>query len=161
MTWAAPRTWVAGEMATAALLNQHARDNFKALVPQAASVNTAETTTSTTYADLATAGPSVTVNTFTAAYVFWGGFLTNSNAAVWSIMSYELNSAGATTIAASDTWHALHKVEAATFNLYTTKLHRRENLNAGSNVFKVKYRVTAGTGTFSDRNILVIPVGPA
>lgn len=31
MAWTAPRTWVAGEMATAALLNTHLRDNLLAL----------------------------------------------------------------------------------------------------------------------------------
>src|SRR3954447_19578174 len=31
MTWTAPRTWVAGEVVTAALLNTHVRDNLKAI----------------------------------------------------------------------------------------------------------------------------------
>lgn len=31
MAWTAPRTWVAGETVTAALLNTHLRDNLKAL----------------------------------------------------------------------------------------------------------------------------------
>lgn len=31
MTWTAPRTWVAGETVTAALLNTHVRDNLKAI----------------------------------------------------------------------------------------------------------------------------------
>jgi hypothetical protein len=32
-----------------------------------------------------------------------------------------------------------------------------ESLNAGSNTFTMRYRVTAGTGTFSARRIGVIP----
>lgn len=31
MAWTAPRTWVAGETVTAAMLNTHLRDNFKAI----------------------------------------------------------------------------------------------------------------------------------
>jgi len=31
MVWTAPRTWVAGEKPTASTLNQHIRDNFKAI----------------------------------------------------------------------------------------------------------------------------------
>ena len=31
MAWTAPKTWVPGEMATAALLNTHVRDNLLAL----------------------------------------------------------------------------------------------------------------------------------
>ncbi len=31
MAWTSPRTWVAGETVTAALMNAHVRDNFKAL----------------------------------------------------------------------------------------------------------------------------------
>lgn len=31
MAWTAPRTWVAGETVTAAIMNTHVRDNFKAI----------------------------------------------------------------------------------------------------------------------------------
>lgn len=31
MTWTAPRTWVAGETVTAAIMNTHVRDNLKAI----------------------------------------------------------------------------------------------------------------------------------
>lgn len=33
MAWTAPRTWVTGELVTAALLNTHLRDNLTAIVP--------------------------------------------------------------------------------------------------------------------------------
>lgn len=33
MAWTSPRTWVAGELVTAALLNAHLRDNLNAVVP--------------------------------------------------------------------------------------------------------------------------------
>ncbi len=33
MAWTAPRTWVAGEVVTAALLNTHVRDNLQVLNP--------------------------------------------------------------------------------------------------------------------------------
>jgi hypothetical protein len=31
MAWTAPRTWIAGEVVTASLMNTHVRDNFKAI----------------------------------------------------------------------------------------------------------------------------------
>jgi hypothetical protein len=33
MAWTAPRTWVTGELVTAALLNTHLKDNLNAIVP--------------------------------------------------------------------------------------------------------------------------------
>lgn len=38
MAWTAPRTWVAGELVTASIMNTHVRDNFEALYPAACRV---------------------------------------------------------------------------------------------------------------------------
>lgn len=43
MAWTAPRTWVVGEIATAAQFNTHLRDNISALVGQAATVSALQT----------------------------------------------------------------------------------------------------------------------
>lgn len=47
MAWATPRTWVSGELVTAALLNQHIRDNLNAVVPNGPNGWTAYTPTLT------------------------------------------------------------------------------------------------------------------
>ena len=59
MTWTAPRTWVAGETVTAAVMNAHVRDNLKAIgdawtsytptLAQGASTNIAKTVTYAKY----------------------------------------------------------------------------------------------------------------
>lgn len=47
MAWTAPRTWVAAETVTAALMNQHVRDNLKALGDSWVSYTPAWTSTGT------------------------------------------------------------------------------------------------------------------
>lgn len=65
MAWTTPRTWVAGEVPTAAIMNAHVRDNLNALKdpPQAVAQNwnTTITTTSTSFVNLT--GADVTVVT--------------------------------------------------------------------------------------------------
>ena len=157
MGWTAPRTWVAGEVPSASVMNTHVRDNLTALVWAEAIVATEETTTSTSYTDLATTGPEVTLDTGTAARVFVACAMFNSGvAATW--MSSAVS--GDTTVAAADS-------RAAAFNSDTAgnggfrksgRLSRYVALTAGSNTFTAKYRVGGGTGTYSDRRILVLGV---
>ena len=56
MAWTTPRTWVAGEVPTAAIMNAHVRDNLNALKdpPQAVAenFNVALSTTSTSFANM-------------------------------------------------------------------------------------------------------------
>lgn len=160
MTWAVPRTYVAGEVTTAAHLNQDARDNFKAFVAQADRVDTSQTTTSTTYTDLATAGPDVTVDTLSDAYVYVSAQLSHGTAGGITNMAYAVS--GATTYAANDE-DSLRQTSIAAGDLYAgTRMSKRADLTPGSNVFTAKYKSgSAGTSTFIYREILVVPVGPA
>jgi len=48
MAWTAPRTWVAGELVTAALVNVHVRDNELAIGPHLIARKTADESTSST-----------------------------------------------------------------------------------------------------------------
>lgn len=155
MSWTAPRTWVAGEVPTAAIMNAHIRDNPQALIWSEADVQTSQTTTSTSYTDLATSGPAVTLTTLTAAYVMVACWMSNS-ASNRNAMSYAVS--GATTLAASDTWMM------STFNynigaFQSMRISRQVALTAGSNTFTAKYRTTAGTSTFQRRRIAVLGVG--
>ena len=65
MAWTTPRTWVAGEVPTAAIMNAHVRDNLNALKdpPQAVAenFNVALSTTSTSFVNMT--GVEVTVTT--------------------------------------------------------------------------------------------------
>lgn len=132
------------------------RDNFAMIFGiAAATVSTSQTTTSTTYTNLATVGPSVTVDTGTKALVVvtFEGF--SSTVAAWNRMSYVVS--GASSIAAADSrsaWFATPSGGGAS----VIGIGYHTNLTAGSNTFTAKYRVSAGTGTFANRNIFVIPL---
>jgi triacylglycerol esterase/lipase EstA (alpha/beta hydrolase family) len=174
MTWQAPVTWTTNQTVTAAQLNAQLRDNMletpaakattagyhfastgvnsiaeRAIV--AANVDTQQTTTSATYVDLATAGPSVTLTTGTQALIWIGAQLGNSSTGQ-SYASYGVS--GASTLAPSDnisiaaegTAGALPRVGACDLRALT----------AGSNTFYVQYRATSATLTALRRRIQVM-----
>ena len=114
-----------------------------------AEINTSENTTSTSYTDLTTAGPAVTVTTGTKALVIITSELSHSATGV-ARASFAVS--GATTQAASDDYD-LHSQGD-----YTDRFSSASyvTLTAGSNTFTMKYRVNSGTGYFSDRQIFVM-----
>lgn len=117
-----------------------------------ATVATLQTTASTSYTDLATAGPTVTLTTGTRALVTVSGLVQN-DPSVSAFMGFAVS--GATTIAAADT-KAL--VVGGNFDGRVTVGASRTflvTLTAGSNVFTAKYRMSGGTGTYSNRDIIV------
>ncbi|OII61223.1 hypothetical protein BJP40_06765 [Streptomyces sp. CC53] len=175
MAWTAPKTWVAEQVLTAAELNTHLRDNLletapaKATTegsyfvvsdlnqiaerkPEVARVSAGESTSSTSYVDLATTGPEVTVTTGSSAIVLIYSQLRNTVEDSGSMMSFAIS--GATSRSALDTTAILHRGNAnqsqrfSAFDMIT-------DLTPGSNTFTAKYRVTADTGTFGDRMIAV------
>jgi hypothetical protein len=126
----------------------------------AASVATAETTTSPTYTDLATTGPAVTA-TISATTPGSGRALVSvtsgtqaTNGSTSMFMSFAVS--GATTMAATDTRALVllgNNLQQASASFVVT------GLNAGSTTFTAKYKVSgSGTATFSNRSIWVIPL---
>ena len=123
-----------------------------------ATVATAQTTTSSSYTDLATAGPAVTVTTGTKAFVITSVRLSGSALGFDSYQSYAVS--GATTVAASDTVAIMHGAFRVNTSMRASAGQMITGLTAGSNVFTCKYRVDAtSTGTFLDRAITVIDMG--
>lgn len=113
-----------------------------------------QTTTSSTYADLATVGPSVTVNigvNGTALVCIGAGIYTTSTTKLAAV-----SISGATTRAATDT-NSLRKDDAA-FTVKMGLTYIETGLNPGSTTFKLQYRTTAGTANFFDRTITVVPL---
>lgn len=176
MTWNAPITWTGNQVPTAALLNSQLRDNLletmvgkateegqifasagvntiAARTPGAARILTSQTTTSTTYTDLATAGPSVTVTHGTHAIVFHSCVVSNNTDYADSYQSFSRNGSDVGDIVclrndgvtANNGW-SVGGVDIST------------NLTPGTTTWKTRYRVNTGTGTFSDRFIGVIPL---
>lgn len=115
-------------------------------------INTAETTTSSVFIDLATVGPSVQVTANNLAIVFVSVGLsanTTSTAAVgWEV-------AGATTVAAANNCPSIN---LAADRQITIGSCRSQSLTAGINLFTMQYVVSAGTtGTFYRRHMSVWP----
>ena len=176
MAWTTPLTAVANATLPAASWNASVRDNLLATAvalattsgshfaatgtnalaerkSQSNTVATSQTTTSTSYTDLATVGPTLTITTGTLAISFTTVQMSNSTTAIDTFASVDISSA--TTDAAADARalvcdatanHAARRTAAA--------LH---TLTAGSNVFTIKYKVAANTGTFVNRNLIVMP----
>lgn len=154
MSWTAPRTFVTGEVETAAIFNTHLRDNMIALQPVAASIATLQTTASTTYTDLATTGPAVTLTTGTSALVTITAYMSTNTAGDGAAAATAVS--GATTSAAADVtsmtvgnFSAGQAYQYSATNLIT-------GLTAGSNTFTMKYKaITGGTASFQNRQIVV------
>ncbi|HTE68645.1 MAG TPA: hypothetical protein VK942_07800 [Actinomycetes bacterium] len=120
--------------------------------PTDATVATSETTASTSFVDLATPGPAITLETGTTAQVTLTLSMFSSGS-FHTFMGFAVS--GASTLAAADI--------RSLFFVSNTNPHRMSatylvtGLTAGSNTFTAKYRAGAGTGTFHDRNIIVAP----
>lgn len=177
MTWSAPMTAVSNSVFTASQFNTFIRDNLNETAPAkastsgahfavsgtneiaerlsaTASVLAAETTTSTSYTDLATVGPAVTVTTGPLALVVVHGSIDNSGAGSCR-MSYAVS--GASTIAEADN-RGIGVYGVAGSGIVASSVVLHTDLTPGSNTFTAKYRVASGTGTFNSRRLLVFPL---
>jgi len=178
MTWAAPMTAVAGSVFTAAQFNTYIRDNLNETAPAkattagshfavsdtnqiaqrtsaTANINTGESTSSSAYTALATPGPVVTVTTGVMALVGVSSTLSNNTVGQNTYMSYAVS--GATTIAATDDRAQLMTAAAINQAFRASHWYLETGLTAGSNTFTAQYRVTANTGSWSNRRMIVVP----
>lgn len=157
MAWTTPATFSVSQVLTAALMNAISADLTDLdgrTRPQTNAVATSQTTTSTSYTDLATVGPAVTITTGTIAVVSLQCSLTGSNVAAGYYMSVAVS--GASTQAAVDL--AAVGMQAASGGLQqASAVFLLSGLTAGSNVFTVKFRATAGTLTAGNRILTVWP----
>lgn len=123
-----------------------------------ATVATAETTTSTSYVDLATSGPAVTVTIGAngLALVIVTADLTNSGGNGISRMSFAVS--GATTQASSNDFSTAYWAVTTSATNRQSGMFLLTGLAAGSTTFKAQYDVSANTGTFANRRISVVPL---
>jgi hypothetical protein len=124
-------------------------------------VGTKQNTTSSTYTDLTTAGPAVTLTTGTKALVIvsFEGTNRSANRSAW--MSFDVS--GASTVAATDTNCVKLTQSVADWEPFRASSGTLvTGLTAGSNVFTAKYRsdtITTCTADFAYREIVVIDMG--
>lgn len=180
MAWTAPKTFVANAILTAAELNVHLRDNLSETapakattsgsmfvgnganriverIPNGATVAPLEATASTTFTDLTTPGPAVTVTTGAKAVVIMNAEFYNVDNS-YAIASVQVS--GASSIAPADTRALTHRsiTSGITPVIGCARVLWFSNLTPGNNVFTMKYRAFAGTSRFQNRELIVIPL---
>lgn len=185
MAWTAPMTYVSNTALTAAQMNTFLRDNMNETMTAKATaavdgqpggffvttdvnsiterrimtnrVDTTEQTASTTYTDLTTVGPSVTVETGTAALVMWNTRIWNDTGAAQSACAYSVS--GASDIPADDAWAMILDGVAGDNNWHMGCWDYTQSLTPGTNTFTLKYRAGgAGTAGFRWRFLAVWPL---
>jgi hypothetical protein len=128
------------------------RDDDTNAYIEAAYIETLESTTSTSYTDLATVGPEVTLVTGESALVAYSADLYNSTVGQYAIVSFAVT--GVTTINPSNNYALMYQAPVANYHLQASFVIRA-NLTPGTNTFTVKYVVTGGTGSFRRRRLTV------
>jgi hypothetical protein len=179
MAWTTPLTAVSNATLTAAQWNASVRDNLNATAVALATtpgsyfattgvnaiaerimgydrIDTSETTSSTSYGSLATAGPAATCTTGPSAIVHFTAQMTN-NTAGSATLAY-VNITGASAISLGDAGSITHEPGAANVDTTCSRSILYTGLTSGSNVFTMLYRVTANTGTWLRRTMVVMPL---
>jgi hypothetical protein len=115
-----------------------------------------QTAISTTFVDLLTPGPAVTVASGPKALISFGADIQNSQAGQGGRVGVAVS--GATTIAASDTTSVL--AESGNVNdRFQFSLVTAIDVNTGNNTFTLKYRLVGlGGAIFGNRWLAVVPL---
>lgn len=126
--------------------------------PYSATVATSETTASTSYADLATSGPSVTITTGTKVLVTMSATVASDTAQAAQFIAPAIS--GATTLAAADGngAEAVAAFASALRHHPNVRSLQIGSLTAGAQTIKLRYRVTSNTGTFINRDITAVGI---
>lgn len=126
--------------------------NWVQITPESASVETSESTSSTSFTDLSTAGPAVTIETGTKALVT---FSSQVNQAASQSAYLAIAVSGATTVAATEYTRTGFGASTQLYT-YAARSVKITGLTAGENTFTMKYRVDGGTLSFANRDIAVV-----
>lgn len=180
MAWTAPMTAVDNDYFSADQYNANIRDNFLETAPAKATTSggffaatgtnaiaerigataavapPSESTTSTSYTNLTTPGPAVTVTTGVLAILSYSCDMAAGAVNGYATATVEIS--GATTVAAGLLYAIEHQgmpTGSVNMRLGATFL---VPLTAGSNTFTMKYKSDAGSGIFSRREISVLPL---
>ncbi len=126
-----------------------------------ASVSTRQSTSSTTYTNLTTSGPAVTLTTGTKVLVIVSAAIDDDNGSGRpAFMDFAVS--GTTTRAASDTT-ALIEIQSTTAATRAQRASSAQGITvtAGSNTFTARYKSNTNGDTvfFADRTITVIDLG--
>lgn len=112
-----------------------------------------DTITSATYADLANVGPTVSIVTGTRALVTLSAEFAGVSGGNQTYVGFEVS--GATTIAASDTTALINQENSGSPRNAYGRTTLVTGLTPGTNVFKMVYRITAGSAGMQNRELIV------
>lgn len=118
-------------------------------------ITTSQSTASTSYADLATPGPSVSSTTGATAIV-WFSAEASTNVTS-SLQKFSVEVSGASSVAASDDWAVILDGIYDSSPCRRMSMHRFTGLTPGLNTFKMKYAAGSNTATFGRRELIVMP----
>ena len=126
--------------------------------PLSVTVATNESTASTTFADLATTTDTVTFTPGPSgmALIIVSSALSNDTSAQAAYVGFTLSSGN--TLAAADTRTLKMRNSTGAPDNQASYIYTATGLTASPTVVKLKYRVTGGTGSFSNRSVTVVPV---
>ncbi len=151
MAWTSPRTWVAGELITAAIMNAHVRDNLLILKDPVsddylANEGSDYTTSSTSYVDVdATNFAFTLVTNGGPVMVGFTGIVRHTN----GTGEFDVDMDGA-RLAGDDGLALGHAIAAAEPSKVTVSfVFLKSSLSAASHIFKLQWRVSAGTVTMN------------
>lgn len=179
MAWTTPMTATSNSTLTAAQWNTHVRDNLLETGPAKATaagrllvtdgansitervvghayIGTAQSTTSSTFTDLSTPGPAVSVVTGTTAVCWWSVQAVHGTQNTG--MQTSIAVTGASSIDPSTAGgDALYNGLGANAAFRVAQVHVFDTLTPGTNTFTVKYQCPSGTSAqFSERLLVVM-----
>lgn len=143
-----------------------ARNSINEQAPQYAFIEATETTASHDFTDLETVGPHVTTNVTFGALISLSAQLANTTTGGFSIVAFIVTKPPTTEEEAVDeeTVHEPTDERSLLFRVATADQDRSGSYTTfigvpepGTYTFMLKYRVTAGTGTFLRRYLTVVP----
>jgi hypothetical protein len=123
------------------------------VTPQSAAVATRETTSSTSFTNLSTSGPAVTLVTGTTALVTVSVQLDANPGGTYAEAAVAVS--GATTIAATAANGVIYGLGNANSNASCSSTFLISSLTAGTNIFTVQYKTSANTMGAQHRKITV------
>lgn len=177
MAWTTPLTAVANAALTAAQWNASVRDNLLETAPGISSaagsifvssgtnviaqrtvssdtIETVQTTTSTSYTDLATTGPLiVNITTGALALLMYSAYMSNSTTNT-SYVGWDIS--GSTSVSTSDNTALRFQSGIADQALRSSNVRRLTGLTPGTQTVTLRYRCSGTTSTFANRHIIVM-----
>jgi hypothetical protein len=153
-TWTANRTWVAGEVVTAAIMNQYIRDNLdylkaRPLLDVSDLDGTVSNTTSTSFVDIT--GASGDITSSTGRILCIATLTVSGNGANNSVYTFSVGG----TDAGNATYGLGYLTMTTTANMITIVHFSSVTADAATTI-KLRHRVTGGTSTVTIFNMKVI-----